>query len=434
MRRSRDLLVMVAALVAGCLGAPEPRIETGPGAVVTPDGLHKVEPVPVGTLFMRPDYAFGSYAKYILGETVITLKRDSRVLDPNELEELKARFDAVAREVIAQTGRVEVAEPAPCVALVNLALLDVDLLDPSEFSGARTSMVASFGSLTLALEVRDSSTGEPLLRYSRRRRLEGGAGIGADPATGAALSAALEKFAVDFQDDFVQSLPRVHIEPVTRVLTCAERAGMASYAPAEDARLEMEQALKLAPDVDNGRRIYAACAECHQPDGRGLPDGSVPQLAGQHREVVVKQLADIRAGNRYIPTMYAFASAERIGGVQAVSDVAGYVAAMETSADTGKGPGDDPDLGRELYERNCSRCHGLHAEGDGERRVPRIQAQHYAYLLRQFEWIRDGKRRNADPEMTAQIQGFSDREARAVLDYVSRLEPAGAMRPSALEP
>ena len=43
--------------------------------------------------------------------------------------------------------------------------------------------------------------------------------------------------------------------------------------------------------------------------------------------------------------------------------------------------------------------------------------------MRQFEWIRDGKRRNADPEMTLQIQGYGDREMRAVLDYVSRLEP-----------
>jgi cytochrome c553 len=55
--------------------------------------------------------------------------------------------------------------------------------------------------------------------------------------------------------------------------------------------------------------------------------------------------------------------------------------------------------------------------------MPRIQAQHYAYLVRQFELIRDGKRRNADPEMTEQIRRFSDRDVRAVMDYVSRREP-----------
>ena len=54
--------------------------------------------------------------------------------------------------------------------------------------------------------------------------------------------------------------------------------------------------------------------------------------------------------------------------------------------------------------------------------MPRIQSQHFAYLVRQFEWIRDGKRRNAHPEMRAQIQGYSTQEAHAVLDHVSRLE------------
>lgn len=433
MRRWTELLLIVTALAVGCRAAPGPQIQTGPNAVVTADGLHKVDHVPLGTLFMRPDYAFGSYEKYVLGDTLVTLKQGSRVLDPNEREELKARFNAVAREVIAETGRVEVAEPAPCVALVNLALLDLDLLDPSEFSGARTSVVDSFGAVTLALEIRDSHTGEPLLRYGRRRRLQGGSGVGADPATGSALSAAFEKFAVDFQDDFVRALPRVHIQPVARTLSCSERAGMVPYAPEEDARLEMEQALALPPDLDNGRRIYRVCADCHQADGRGLSDGSVPQLAGQHREVVIKQLADIRAGNRYNPTMYAFASAERIGGAQAVSDVAGYVASLQSDADTGKGPGDELDLGRRLYERDCSSCHGQRGEGDAGRHVPRIQSQHYAYLLRQFAWIRDGKRRNADPEMAARIQGFSNREVQAVLDYVSRLEPAGSAGPSAPE-
>jgi len=31
--------------------------------------------------------------------------------------------------------------------------------------------------------------------------------------------------------------------------------------------------------------------------------------------------------------------------------------------------------------------------------MPLIQGQHYNYQVRQFEWIRTGKRRNADEEM-----------------------------------
>jgi cytochrome c553 len=59
--------------------------------------------------------------------------------------------------------------------------------------------------------------------------------------------------------------------------------------------------------------------------------------------------------------------------------------------------------------------------------VPRIHGQHYQYLVRQFEWIREGKRRNANPEMVEQIQTFGEHETQAVLDYVSRLTPPAEM-------
>lgn len=189
------------------------------------------------------------------------------------------------------------------------------------------------------------------------------------------------------------------------------------------AARELDAALGLEPDLANGLRIYRICAECHQPEGWGLPDGSVPQLAGQHRGVVIKQLADIRAGNRDNPEMLPFASVERIGGPQAVADVSAYIDTLEMSVANGKGPGDDLAHGRALYRERCAGCHGLAGQGDAAGYVPRIQAQHYAYLVRQFQWIRDGRRRNANPDMVAQIQGMSDRDLRAVLDYVSRLEP-----------
>ena len=162
---------------------------------------------------------------------------------------------------------------------------------------------------------------------------------------------------------------------------------------------------------------------CHTPEGWGLTSGVVPQIAGQHRSVVIKQLADFRAGNRDSVLMIPYASVESIGGPQAVADVAGYIDTLELSADSGKGPGNDLERGEQLYAENCQRCHGAAGEGSAEEAVPRIQAQHFNYLVRQFEWIRTGKRRNSSHEMVTQIQGFDDDETRAVLDYVSRLEP-----------
>ena len=79
--------------------------------------------------------------------------------------------------------------------------------------------------------------------------------------------------------------------------------------------------------------------------------------------------------------------------------------------------------GAKLYVQYCSECHGHRGEGVAKDHMPLIQGQHYRYLVRQFEWIRDGKRRNADPEMVKQIQAFTERDVSAVMDYTSRLRP-----------
>jgi len=186
---------------------------------------------------------------------------------------------------------------------------------------------------------------------------------------------------------------------------------------------EQDEALGLTPDHENGIETYEVCSACHQLNGWGLPDGTFPQLAGQHVNVIIKQLADIRAQNRDNPTMYPFAKPSEIGGPQSIMDVAAYISKLPMNPENGVGPGDNLELGEKLYKDNCVRCHGESGEGSNEKFYPRIHGQHYNYLVRQFQWIRDGKRRNANPDMVKQIAGFSDEDMDAVLDYVSRLKP-----------
>lgn len=186
---------------------------------------------------------------------------------------------------------------------------------------------------------------------------------------------------------------------------------------------EQDEAMHLTPDLKNGREVYEVCAACHLPEGWGTEDGTFPQLAGQHKDVLIKQLSDIRARNRDNPTMYPFALPESIGDAQALADVVAYIATIPMNPANGVGDGTDLALGEKLYKDNCVKCHGEKGEGDNVKFYPRIQAQHYKYMLRQFEWIRDGKRRNANPDMVKQIQSFSDKDMRAVIDYVSRIKP-----------
>ncbi|MCU7815991.1 MAG: c-type cytochrome [Candidatus Thiodiazotropha sp. (ex Rostrolucina anterorostrata)] len=209
---------------------------------------------------------------------------------------------------------------------------------------------------------------------------------------------------------------------------------------------EQDEAMLLIPDRERGIAVYEVCSACHLLEGWGLDDGTFPQLAGQHRNVLIKQLADIRAQNRDNPTMYPFALDDQIlaasgyhGGeikpAQLVADVTAYIAKLPMNPENGKGPWNKlfPEFtqGKKLYDDNCVQCHGDIGEGMDDKFYPKIHGQHYAYMLRQFEWIRDGKRRNANPDMVKQIKGFSDKDMQMVINYVSRMEvPKENLAPS----
>jgi len=201
-------------------------------------------------------------------------------------------------------------------------------------------------------------------------------------------------------------------------------AGMAHGAtPRDEAMQEYDAALRLTPNLENGKKVYKICAVCHAPEGWGLENGAYPQVAGQVNTVIIKQLADIRARNRDNPTMRPFTSPALLGGAQELADVAAYISQLPMTPHNGKGAGNDLELGKRLYEDNCTECHGNNGEGNVEDHIPAIYGQHYRYLVRQFEWIKTGRRRNADSKMVKQVRGFRHRDVLAVMDYVSRLQP-----------
>lgn len=198
----------------------------------------------------------------------------------------------------------------------------------------------------------------------------------------------------------------------------------------EERTSEREDAMALKPNVDNGKKIFELCTHCHTEDGNGYQEGIsrrqvngfYPILAGQHKNVIIKQLADIRNGNRDNPQMYPFTLDKYIGGPQDIADVTAFIETLPIHLVNNIGPGRDLELGKKLYNDHCADCHGKNGEGSNADLFPRVQGQHYAYMLRQFRWIKDGRRRNANEKMREQIASFTYKEMQAVVDYTSRLK------------
>jgi cytochrome c553 len=102
----------------------------------------------------------------------------------------------------------------------------------------------------------------------------------------------------------------------------------------------------------------------------------------------------------------------------------------------------DLDLGKQLYEKNCVKCHRDQGQGNWKEDPPVVEGQPvqadtgkkepayypvlagqtYLYLIRQFSWIQIGKRRNANPDMVKQIKEFSFLDMKSVVDYASRFK------------
>jgi len=183
---------------------------------------------------------------------------------------------------------------------------------------------------------------------------------------------------------------------------------------------ELKTAMEATPDAKRGQAAFDQCVGCHRTDASGRTSGAYPRLSGQHATVLMKQIADVRSGRRSNPKMEPFVSDHVLDAFQ-IADVALYLSQLPIDKPNGKGPGNLIAKGKALYDKDCADCHGGKGEGDGPRFYPMVAAQHYKYLLREVYFIRDGDRRNSNPEMVAVIKPYTSAELEAVADYMASL-------------
>lgn len=228
-----------------------------------------------------------------------------------------------------------------------------------------------------------------------------------------------------------QSPPMIHR---SLSLVCLSLLLPAMALAANSARTELDAALSAKPDATRGEALFSQCVQCHGAAGGGDPAGTAPRIAGQHYQVIVRQLIDFRYGKRWDFRMEGMADRHHLTTAQEIADVAAFVSALERTGEQGIGSGEFTAQGAAIYGRQCQSCHGADAAGDDARAIPRLGGQHYGYLMRQMYDAVDS-RRPALPALHAKrIAPLDFNEVRAVADYLSRLGASATARDTSMLP
>jgi len=219
----------------------------------------------------------------------------------------------------------------------------------------------------------------------------------------------------------VRSAATLALVVLLMALRAASGAPAAPPAAEARARQELRAALEATPDVAHGAQLFGICSECHGPRGEGNASGWPPQIAGQHRRVLVRELIDYRAGLRWYDPMERIAGRHVLGSTQDVADVAAYLESLPASPDTTPGPRRSLEKGGVLYVARCQWCHGQRGEGNDQSFVPRVAGQQYEYLLRQLHDTIEARRPNMRAQHLRLIGTFSPEELAGLASYMSRL-------------
>lgn len=171
----------------------------------------------------------------------------------------------------------------------------------------------------------------------------------------------------------------------------------------------MEDALKT------GRKVAAFCANCHGEGGNSTnPD--IPNLAGQNPGYLldqVRQFAEGKRKNEFMEGMIrALKPDETIGMV--VFFGAKPVVPQKSGASAAQVA-----KGKDLFSKNCFRCHG--ENGLGSERFARIAGQQPGYLSKTIKRYRAGSVQRSDPLMAAATSVLTDADIDALVAYVSTM-------------
>jgi cbb3-type cytochrome c oxidase subunit III len=189
------------------------------------------------------------------------------------------------------------------------------------------------------------------------------------------------------------------------------------------------QAQPAKPDLQKGSQIaQQVCVACHGADGNS-PTPANPNLAGQHADYLYKQLTEfkVKEGEKTARRANAIMAGFVAGLSEAdMRNVAAYFASQEQKPTAAKNR-EWVELGQKIYRAGiadkgvpaCAGCHSPNGAGIPAQ-YPRLQGQYAEYTESQLVAFRQGERLNS-AQMTTIAERLSDREIKAVSDYIAGL-------------
>lgn len=178
--------------------------------------------------------------------------------------------------------------------------------------------------------------------------------------------------------------------------------------------LDREMAKNGTSDaIGRGATLALQCAVCH--GARGAIAANAPELAGQHPDVLIKQLADYQHGDRISAVMQALA---RTMTKRDIEDLAAYYG--DLPAPPHQPPeGEAPVLvtvGSPM--RNIAPCASCHGGMDRKLGAPRLEGMPKQYLLEQMKrFASAGRTNDSHAQMRNMARAMSDSEIEGVAGF-----------------
>ncbi|RRJ82553.1 c-type cytochrome [Aestuariirhabdus litorea] len=182
---------------------------------------------------------------------------------------------------------------------------------------------------------------------------------------------------------------------------------------------------QAAGDATAGQAKAALCGACHGANGVSAAP-NFPNLAAQGERYLVKQMNDIKSGERTVVEMTGMLNAL---SEQDFEDIAAYYASKPAA--TGAADPKLVQLGESIYRGGnsekgipaCNACHSPTGKGNAQAGFPALSGQKSAYTAKQLRAFREGERTNdGDTRIMRDIaEKLSNKEVDALASFIEGL-------------